>query len=66
FKKELRKKKVKISLGEENNEWRKYFNTSKQKINQLEIKINATDKKIDKMVYKLYELTKEEISIIEN
>jgi len=66
FKKELRKKKVKINLGAENNEWREYFNTSKQKINELQTQINQTDKKIDKMVYELYELTDEEIEIVEN
>jgi len=57
FKKELAKQKVKISLGNENNEWREYFNTTKQKINELQTQINQTDKEIDKMVYELYELT---------
>ncbi len=66
FKKELKKKKVKISLGNENNEWREYFNTTKQKINELQSQINKTDKKIDSMVYDLYELTDEEIAIVEN
>jgi Fe2+ transport system protein B len=66
FKKELRKQKVKISLGNENNEWREYFNTTKQKLNELQNKINQTDKEIDKMVYELYELTQEEIEIVEN
>ena len=66
FKKELRKKKVKISLGNENNEWREYFNTTKQKVNEIQHQINQTDKEIDKMVYELYELTAEEIEIVEN
>ncbi|MEA2042486.1 MAG: TaqI-like C-terminal specificity domain-containing protein [Bacteroidota bacterium] len=66
FKKELRKKKIKISLGNENNEWREYFNTAKQKINGLQNQINQTDTEIDKMVYELYELTAEEIEIVEN
>ncbi|MDM8545704.1 N-6 DNA methylase [Candidatus Venteria ishoeyi] len=66
FKKELAKQKVKISLGNENNEWREYFNTTTQKTNELQTKINQTDKEIDKMVYKLYELTPEEIEIVEN
>ncbi len=65
FKKELRKKKVKFSLGTENNEWREYFNTSKEKINKLQTQINQTDKEIDKMVYELYELTDKEIEIVE-
>jgi len=66
FKKEVRKKKAKINLGSENNEWREYFNSTKQKINRLQNLINQTDKEIDKMVYELYELTEEEIKIIEN
>ncbi|MDM8568872.1 TaqI-like C-terminal specificity domain-containing protein [Thiotrichales bacterium HSG1] len=66
FKKELAKQKVKISLGSENNEWREYFNTTTQKINELQTQINQTDKEIDKMVYELYELTPEEIEIVEN
>ncbi len=66
FKKELRKKKIKIAMGEENNEWRDYFNKSKQKINELQTQINQTDNEIDKMVYELYELTAEEIEIVEN
>jgi hypothetical protein len=33
--------------------------------NQLQRQINATDKKIDKLVYKLYDLTPEEIKIVE-
>ena len=65
FKKELHKKKIKINLGDENNEWREYFNTTKKKINELQTQINQTDKEIDKMVYELYELTDEEIEIVE-
>lgn len=65
FKKELAKQKIEFKLGDENNEWRKYFNTSKLKINDLQNKINKTDEEIDQMVYKLYELTEEEIKIIE-
>ncbi len=66
FKKELRKKKIKINLGAENNEWREYFNTSKQKTNKLQTQIDRTDNEIDKMVFNLYKLTDEEILIIEN
>lgn len=66
LKKELAKQKVKLAFGNENDEWREYFNTSKQKINKLQNLINQTDKEIDKMVYDLYELTLEEIEIVEN
>ncbi|MFM7021345.1 MAG: hypothetical protein ACKOXB_00080 [Flavobacteriales bacterium] len=43
-----------------------YFNEQKQKAQQLQSEINKTDKEIDRMVYALYELTEEEIAIIEN
>jgi type I restriction-modification system DNA methylase subunit len=66
FKKEILKQKVKISLGNENNQWREYFNTTKQKANELQNQINQTDREIDRMVYELYELTEEEIEIVEN
>ena len=65
FKKELGKKNGKIKLAE-NSEWREYFNTSKQKINELQQQINQTDQEIDQMVYQLYELSDQEIAMIEN
>ena len=42
-----------------------YFEAEKAKANQLQQLINATDKEIDKMVYALYELTEDEIKIVE-
>jgi len=66
FKNELSKQKIKISLGDANNQWRDYFNTTQLRINELRIQINQTDKEIDKMVYQLYELSPEEIEIVEN
>ena len=36
-----------------------------EKIKQLQDKINTTEKEIDQMVYKLYELSEEEIRIME-
>ena len=64
FIKELAKKKVKLSLSDEA-EWEEYFNTESKKALELKSKIDATDKEIDQMVYKLYELTEEEIKIVE-
>ena len=61
---ELKKQKVKLSLTQQD-EWEEYFNAYKTEINQLQDEINAMDKEIDKMVYKLYELTEDEIEIIE-
>jgi len=65
FIKELKKKKIKLSLSEEA-EWEDYFLQEQQKALALKTKIDTTDKEIDAMVYKLYGLTEEEISIVEN
>ncbi len=64
FIKELAKKKIKLSLSDEA-EWEEYFNTESKKALELKSKINATDMEIDQMVYKLYDLTEEEIKIVE-
>lgn len=64
FIKELAKKKIKLSLSEEA-EWEEYFNTESKKALELKSKIDASDKEIDQMVYKLYDLTEEEIKIVE-
>ena len=64
FIKELRKKKVKLSLAEEA-EWEDYFNEQKQKAQALKSEIDKTDRKIDRMVYDLYGLTEEEIGVVE-
>ncbi len=64
FLKELEKQKIKFSLSEQN-EWLQYFEGEKAKAMQLQSLIYQTDKEIDQMVYKLYELTEEEIKIVE-
>lgn len=46
-------------------EWEEYFNSLKSEISQLQFEIKKTDKVIDQMVYELYDLTEEEIKIIE-
>lgn len=43
-----------------------YFETEQTKANTIQQTITQTDKEIDTMVYKLYELTDEEIKIVEN
>jgi len=63
---EIGKQKARFTLGLETNEWREYFNITKQKVNELQNQINQTDKEIDKIVYELYDLTPEEIEIVEN
>lgn len=65
FIKELGKNKIKLSLTDEA-EWEDYFTTESQKILTLKTQIDQTDKEIDHLVYELYNLTKEEIQIIEN
>ena len=61
---ELAKKKVKLTLGQEA-EWEDYFLSESKKALEIKSKIEATDKEIDRMVYALYELTEEEIKIVE-
>lgn len=65
FVKELKKKKIKLSLGEEEGEWEDYFLAEKQKAVTIKSQIDKTDAEIDRMVYKLYNLTEEEIQIVE-
>jgi hypothetical protein len=64
FIKELAKKKIKLSLSDEA-EWETYFTTEAKKALDLKAQIDKTDKEIDQMVYKLYDLTDEEIKIVE-
>ena len=64
FLKELGKQKIKLSLSQQD-EWEEYFEDYKNSILEIKQKISQTDKEIDLMIYKLYELTDEEIKIIE-
>jgi len=64
FLKELKKKKVQLSLSEEA-EWMQYFNEQKEKAQTLKAEIDKADKEIDQMVYELYGLTEDEIKIVE-
>ena len=64
FKAELKKNKVKLSLEEEA-EWLTYFNKKKTEANTLQSEIDQIDKQIDQMVYELYDLSEEEIKIVE-
>lgn len=65
FIKELAKKKVNLSLSQEA-EWEDYFTSESQKALELKSLIDQTDQEIDRMVYELYNLTTEEIKIVEN
>ncbi|MFZ1291050.1 MAG: TaqI-like C-terminal specificity domain-containing protein, partial [Melioribacteraceae bacterium] len=64
FRAELKKQKVAISLKQQD-EWEEYFNEYKTKINQLQEEITKTDNERDVMVYKLYNLTYEEVKIVD-
>ena len=46
-------------------EWEEYFIQESTKAIEIKNKIETTDKEIDQMVYRLYELTEEEIKIVE-
>ena len=46
-------------------DWIDLFKENKEKAQALKYKIDATDKEIDQLVYKLYDLTEEEIAIVE-
>jgi len=65
----LKKNKNKISVDPANRKiqetMERHFNESVCVLGPLKEKIRATDYLIDQIVYKLYELTKEEIAIVE-
>ena len=65
FLKELGKQKIKLSLLEQD-EWEEYFENYKINILKIENQIEMTNKEIDTLIYNLYNLTPEEIEIIEN
>jgi type I restriction-modification system DNA methylase subunit len=46
-------------------EWMEVFETKKTEVQLLNSEIDKTDKEINQMVYKLYDLTEEEIKIVE-
>ncbi|RLA08908.1 MAG: restriction endonuclease subunit M [Gammaproteobacteria bacterium] len=62
---ELKKKKIILKLDEQD-EWEDYFDNYKNQINALQNQISQTDDEIDKLVYNLYNLTEDEIKIVEN
>jgi protein tyrosine/serine phosphatase len=62
---ELKKKKITLTLKEQD-EWEEYFESYQKELLELQAHIDARDNEIDKMVYELYGLTEDEISIIEN
>ncbi|MCI7036935.1 MAG: hypothetical protein MSA27_07220 [Spirochaetia bacterium] len=46
-------------------EWLEVFEETKKSLQEIQTQIAATDKEINRLVYKLYDLTEEEIKIVE-
>ena len=65
FLQEVKKKKVDITQRKTQDLLEKEFNESLEIIEPLQRQIKETDDKINQLVYELYELTEEEINIIE-
>ncbi len=63
--KELQKQKVVIGLKDQI-EWQDTFDSQKEKVTAINTILKDTTKAINKSIYNLYELTPEEIQIIEN
>ncbi len=64
FLKELKKKKVTLTLKEQD-EWEEYFESYQKELLEIKAEIDATDKEIDEMVYGLYGLSEEEVAVVE-
>ncbi len=65
FNKQLAKQKFKLSLKKEE-EWEDYFTYSKEQCLNITSKIQRLEDDINLLIYKSYDLTSEEIDIIEN
>jgi ketosteroid isomerase-like protein len=65
FEKELKRIKL-VLAGEQKEDWFERFNRLKAEAQTLKTEIDKTDREIDQMVYELYDLTEEEIQIVEN
>ena len=64
FLKELKKKKVTLTLKEQD-EWEEYFEDYQKELLEIKAQIDATDKQIDEMVYALYGLSEDELAVVE-
>ena len=63
--KDIKSSKVTLLTKKDEFDWMELFNDNKRKALELKSKIDKVDKEIDQMVYKLYDLTEEEIKIVE-
>lgn len=58
---------IAIPLGlQEKAEWEDYFLMEQEKAKNIQQQIKTTDDEVDQMVYNLYNLTEEEINIVES
>ena len=64
FIKELDKLKVKLTLSQKA-DWEYYFDKEAEIARTIKAQIDSTDAEIDRMVYALYNLTDDEIKIVE-
>ncbi len=65
FSKELEKSKIKLSLPKQK-EWKNFFTEERAKVMPLDDEIQLLEKQLDSLVYQLYNLTSEEIKLVEN
>jgi predicted transcriptional regulator len=63
--KAIRKSKGQILSKMDEMEWMEIFENNKTEAQNLKAEIDKTNKKIDQIIYELYELTVEEIKIVE-
>lgn len=61
---ELTKQKINLKLSEQD-KWQEYFDDYKEKITKIKNDIAICDREIDRLVYTLYNLTDDEIKIME-
>jgi hypothetical protein len=62
---ELKKKKIELTVNQKS-EWLDFYESEKSKVVLIKSQIIQTDLEIDRLVFELYDLTEEEIQIVEN
>lgn len=62
---ELKKKKINLSLTDQV-EWKEFFNKYKTEINSLQTEHILSDNNLNKIIYKIYNLSEDEIKVVEN
>jgi len=62
---ELKKKKINLSLTDQV-EWKEFFNKYKTEINSLQTEHMLLDNNLNKIIYKIYNISEDEIKVVEN